>query len=123
MAYSCWAALRATYRTLSRSLPKGRCSPCFSSIPNGSRHVPCARAMASRNSAAVSSSQCTDGLLCADGGDGAAEVAGAQQLEDAARCDGRHVAPLVIEPPRVASLRDAVTNERETRRAQRDQLV
>src|SRR6267378_5714226 len=70
MAYSCWAALSATYRTLSRSFPNGRCSPCFSRMPNGSRHVPCPRAMASRKSAAVSSSQCTEGLLCADGGDG-----------------------------------------------------
>src|SRR2546427_2941232 len=76
MAYSCWAALSATYRTLSRSLPKGRCSPCFSSIPNGSRHVPCARAMASLKSAAVSSSQCTESLLCAGGGDGAGEDVG-----------------------------------------------
>src|SRR3989442_8030767 len=76
MAYSCWAALSATYRTLSRSFPNGRCSPCFSKIPNGSRHVPCARAMASRKSAAVSSSQCTESLLCADGGDAAGEDAG-----------------------------------------------
>src|SRR5204862_5372591 len=65
--YSCWAALSATYRTLSRSFPNGRCGPCFSSIPNGSRQVPCARAMASLKSAAVSSSQCTEGLLCAAG--------------------------------------------------------
>src|SRR6266699_3135259 len=36
-------------------------------MPNGSRHVPCARPMASRKSAAVSSSQCTESLLC--GGD------------------------------------------------------
>src|SRR5437867_276271 len=76
MAYSCWAALSAAYRTLSRSLPKGRCGPCFSRMPNGSRHVPCARVMASRNSAAVSSSQCTESLLCADGCDGAGEDAG-----------------------------------------------
>src|SRR5881396_2498338 len=66
MAYSCCAAFSATYRTLSRSLPKGRCGPCFSMMPNGSRHVPCARAMASRKSAAVSSSQCTESLLCAE---------------------------------------------------------
>src|SRR6059036_309180 len=65
MAYSCWAALSATYRTLSRSLPKGRCGPCFSMMPNGKRHVPCARAMPSRNSAADSSSQCTESLGCA----------------------------------------------------------
>src|SRR5947199_10317773 len=38
-------------------------------MPNGSRHVPCARAMASRKSAAASSSQCTESLLCAEGGD------------------------------------------------------
>src|SRR2546421_11833413 len=67
MAYSCWAALSATYRTLSRSLPKGRCAPCFSMMPNGSRQVPCARLMASRNSAAVSSSQWTETLLCGEG--------------------------------------------------------
>src|SRR3989454_2454542 len=67
MAYSCWAALSATYRTLSRSLPKGRCGPCFSMMPNGSRQVPCARPMASRNSAAVSSSQWTETLLCGEG--------------------------------------------------------
>src|SRR5438094_9988882 len=67
MAYSCWAALSATYRTLSRSLPKGRCAPCFSMMPNGSRQVPCARPMASRNSAAVSSSQWTETLLCGEG--------------------------------------------------------
>src|SRR6266702_271306 len=77
MAYSCWAALSATYRTLSRSLPKGRCSPCFSRMPNGSTHVPCARVMASRNSAAVSSSQCTESLSCVDDGDGAGAAAGA----------------------------------------------
>src|SRR5713226_3103529 len=76
MAYSCWAALSATYRTLSRSFPNGRCGPCFSRMPNGSRHVPCARAMASRNSAAASSSQCTESLLCADGCEGAGEDAG-----------------------------------------------
>src|SRR2546426_945547 len=70
MAYSCCAAFSATYRTLSRSLPKGRCGPCFSMMPNGSRHAPCARAMASRKSAAVSSSQCTDSLLCAGAGEG-----------------------------------------------------
>src|SRR6266496_2719575 len=67
MAYSCWAALSATYRTLSRSFPNGRCRPCFSRMPKGSRHVPCARVMASRKSAAVSSSQCTESLLGADG--------------------------------------------------------
>src|SRR3989454_153657 len=64
MAYSCWAALSATYRTLSRSLPRGRCGPCFSMMPNGSRQVPCARAMPSLKSAAVSSSQCTESLFC-----------------------------------------------------------
>src|SRR5712691_8344633 len=64
MAYSCWAALSATYRTLSRSLPSGRCGPCFSMMPNGSRHVPCARAMPSRKSAAVSSSQRTESMFC-----------------------------------------------------------
>src|ERR1041384_318406 len=32
-------------------------------IPNGSRHVPCARLMASRKSAADSSSQCTESLV------------------------------------------------------------
>src|SRR5438093_1307058 len=67
MAYSCWAALSAAYRTLSRSFPNGRCGPCFSRMPNGSRHVPCARAMASRNSAADSSSQWTESLLCGEG--------------------------------------------------------
>src|SRR2546428_985032 len=46
-------------------------------MPNGSRHVPCARVMASRNSAAVSSSQCTEGLSCVDDGDGAGAAAGA----------------------------------------------
>src|SRR2546425_9446939 len=45
-------------------------------MPNGSRHVPCARAMASRKSAAVSSSQCTEGLLCAEGCNAAGEDAG-----------------------------------------------
>src|SRR3989454_6390807 len=65
MAYSCWAAVSATYRTLSRSLPKGKCGPCFSRMPNGSRHVPCARPMASRNSPALNSSQCTDNLFWA----------------------------------------------------------
>src|SRR6266851_907705 len=40
-------------------------------MPKGSRHVPRARPMASRNSAALSSSQCTDSLVCGDGGDGA----------------------------------------------------
>src|SRR5713101_826453 len=34
-------------------------------MPNGSRHVPCARPMASRNSLALSSSQCTDNLFWA----------------------------------------------------------
>src|SRR3989441_12074088 len=33
-------------------------------MPNGSRHVPCARAMPSRKSAAVSSSQWTESLVC-----------------------------------------------------------
>src|SRR5437667_11742567 len=46
-------------------------------MPNGSRHVPCARPMASRKSAAVSSSQCTDSLFCVDGCDGAGAAAGA----------------------------------------------
>src|SRR3989441_3113845 len=64
MAYSCWAALSATYRTLSRSLPRGRCGPCFSMMPNGSRQVPWARAIPSLKSAAVSSSQCTESLFC-----------------------------------------------------------
>src|SRR6266581_659914 len=64
MAYSCSAALSATYRTLSRSLPKGRCGPCFSMMPNGSRQVPCARAMPSLKSAAVSSSQWTESFAC-----------------------------------------------------------
>src|SRR5437870_13691787 len=36
-------------------------------MPNGSRHVPWARPMASRKSAAVSSSQWTEGLLCTAG--------------------------------------------------------
>src|SRR5437867_526328 len=36
-------------------------------MPNGSRHVTCARTIASRKSAAVNSSQCTESLLC--GGD------------------------------------------------------
>src|SRR5213594_1302437 len=76
MAYSCWAALSATYRTLSRSLPKGRCGPCFSMMPNGSRQVPCARAMPPVKSAAVISSQCTDSLLCADSCEGAGEDVG-----------------------------------------------
>src|SRR5882762_2766203 len=40
-------------------------------MPKGSRHVPRARPMASRNSAALSSSQCTDSLVWGDGGDGA----------------------------------------------------
>src|SRR2546427_13241424 len=36
-------------------------------MPNGRRHVPCARAIASLKSAAVSSSQWTDGLFCGEG--------------------------------------------------------
>src|SRR5437867_5601407 len=40
-------------------------------MPNGRRQVPCAREMPSRNSAADSSSQCTDNLFCGGGGDGA----------------------------------------------------
>src|SRR6266511_1612647 len=51
MTYSCWAALSATYRTLSRSLPSGRCGPCFSMIPNGRRQVLWSRAMPSLRSA------------------------------------------------------------------------
>src|SRR5216684_1722612 len=37
IAYSCWTA----WRTLMRSLPSGRCGPCFSMIPKGSMHVSC----------------------------------------------------------------------------------
>src|SRR5712671_676542 len=80
MAYSCWAALRATYRTLSKSLPSGRCGPCFSMMPNGSRHVPCARAMPSLNSAADSSSQWTESLGC--GGDCAHSIDALSTLMD-----------------------------------------
>src|SRR5712691_3529124 len=76
MAYSCWAAVSATYRTLSRSFPNGRCGPCFSRIPNGSRDVPCARAIASRKSADVSSSQLTESMFCGDwGGEEAGDCA------------------------------------------------
>src|SRR5260370_21804509 len=52
-------------------------------MPNGSRHVPCARPMASRKSAAVSSSQCTERLLCVDGcvGVGAGVGACAHKME------------------------------------------
>src|SRR2546422_10753528 len=59
MAYSCWAALSATYRTLSRSLPKGRCAPCFSMMPNGSRQVPCARLTAAEFRDAIGRAQGT----------------------------------------------------------------
>src|SRR5260370_381133 len=46
-------------------------------MPNGSRHVPCARPVASRKSAAVSSSQCPERLLCVDGCVGVGAAAGA----------------------------------------------
>src|SRR5208283_2338471 len=41
------------------------CGPCFSMIPNGSRQVPCAFAIASRKSPAVSSSHFADKFVCA----------------------------------------------------------
>src|SRR2546425_8046634 len=47
-------------------------------MPIGSRHVVCARVMASRNSAADSSSQCTDSLLCT--ADDCAEPVEAQSM-------------------------------------------
>src|SRR2546427_7071315 len=47
-------------------------------MPIGSRHVVCARVMASRNSAADSSSQCTDSLLCTAGD--CAEPVAAQRM-------------------------------------------
>src|SRR2546426_8604360 len=119
MAYSCWAALSATYRTLSRSLPKGRCAPCFSMMPNGSRQVPCARLMASRNSAAVSSSQWTETLLCGEGdcahtseaqsalmestsvlGKGSSSEGGPRALMLLARGDSCQVHPALVRTPR-----------------------
>src|SRR5690349_16078850 len=49
----------------SKSLPSGRCAPCFSRMPNGNRHVPCASCIPARKSSAVSSSQWTESLVCA----------------------------------------------------------
>ena len=54
---------------------------------------------------------------------GHAEVLGAEQSEDGLRGDGGHVAALVVEPLRVALLGHAVADERQPRRAERDQLV
>ena len=45
------------------------------------------------------------------------------QVERRLRGDGRHIAPLLIEPLRVPLLRDAVAHEGQARRAERDQLV
>ena len=47
----------------------------------------------------------------------------AEQAEDRLRRDGCHIAALVIEPLRIAALRDAVADERQPRRAQRDQFM
>ncbi len=51
------------------------------------------------------------------------EVLRAEQPEHAARRHRGHVAPLLVEPLRVALLRHAVADEGRARRAQRDQLV
>src|SRR5437667_8073309 len=47
-----------------RSVPKGRCGPCFSRIPKGSTQVPCDFSRALTKSPAVSSSHLT-GSDCA----------------------------------------------------------
>ena len=52
-----------------------------------------------------------------------AEILRAEQAEHRLRRDGRHEAALMIEPLRVALLRNAVAHERQPRRAERDQLV
>src|SRR2546430_9724233 len=53
---------------------------------------------------------------------GDAQVVRAQQLEDGARRDGRHVAPLVIEPPGIALRRRPVTDKGQAWSAHGDQL-
>src|SRR3989442_593471 len=58
-------------------------------MPNGSRQVPCARAMPSRKSAAVSSSQCTESLFCA--GDCAHRAAALSTLMESS--SGRYTCP------------------------------
>ena len=52
-----------------------------------------------------------------------ANIPRAQETEDRSGGDPRHVAALLVEPIGVAVFGHAVTDERETRRAQRDQLV
>ncbi len=54
---------------------------------------------------------------------GHADVAGSEQAEDRSGRDRGHEAPLLVEPVRVALLRDAVADERGTWRAQGDELV
>lgn len=54
---------------------------------------------------------------------GHAEVLGAEQSKDRLGCDRCHEAAFVIEPLRVAFLSNAVADEGEPRRTERDQLV
>ena len=63
-AYSASAAFSAAYLTFNKSVPSGRCGPCFSIIPMGRMHVPLACSIACRKSSDVSSSQCTESLAC-----------------------------------------------------------
>src|SRR5439155_5161462 len=60
-----WAACKEAWRTFRRSVPRGKCGPCFSRMPNGSKQVPLDSWMASRKSAAVNSSHFTESLDCA----------------------------------------------------------
>jgi hypothetical protein len=54
---------------------------------------------------------------------GHAEIPCAEETEDRAGRHRGHVTPLLVEPVRVAFFRDAVADERGTRRAQGDELV
>src|SRR6266516_2121855 len=101
MAYSCWAALSAEYRTFSRSLPNGRCGPCFSRMPNGSRQGPCERAIATLISAAVSSVQRTDGLICGEGD--CARMVEAQSTQMDSSNDWRTCPPQLVLGPHLST--------------------
>ena len=54
---------------------------------------------------------------------GHTDIPRAEQAENRTRRHRSHVAALLVEPVRVALLRDAVADERRPRRAERDQLV
>src|SRR5438067_3430419 len=77
-------------------------------MPKGSRQVPWARAMASLKSAAVSSSQWTDGLFCGEG-DCARMVETQSTLRESSN-DWRTCPPLLVLGPQLSTNSSGVRN-------------